>query len=237
MAERPPQPGDPKRPTLDQVLDRADAATSDAVRRLIDKNPEARRHADIQARIDDSLRRAFAEPEFTIARPEPLPLSRRPMPWRLWAAAAVVLLSALAGWRFWVVSNRPDVLGPLYRTTVAAGFVPEVVCTTDEEFAGWCRAYLRQPIYVKSRPADIQYVGWNKGNIISPISGILLVRVGGEPVLVVLERTDRQKVVPGRIRDAGLKVFSRRIGEAVLYEVTPKADAAILPNLSASPRP
>lgn len=231
MPERPVQP-DPKRPTLDELIDRDPPVAPDDLARLA--GGDAKAHLQVQARIDESLRRMFADETaggaFTRAS------SRSAFTrWIPWAAAAVVLLAGLAAWRVWTVSHRPDVLGPLYKTTVASGFVPEVVCTTDDEFANWCRAYLRQPLYVTSRPDGIQYVGWNKGRVISPISGVLLVRVDRDPVVVVLERSDRQTVVPGKVADTSLHRFERRIGDVILYEVTPRDHASILPVLAEKP--
>jgi hypothetical protein len=226
MPDLPPQPG---QRTFDEVYDSADRSK---LERLAEREPALRERIELQQRIDAVLCRAFAEPA------ESLDLAPRPhrlRHWKLWLAAAAAVTLLVGGWRMWTVSNRPDVLGPLYRDTVAAGFVPEVVCTTDEEFTNWCRAYLRQPIRVASRSENVQYVGWNKANVISPISGILLVRVDGDPVIVVLERRDRQTRVPGAVRDKSLHVFSRHVGEAVLYEVTPKDHAAILPVLEKMP--
>lgn len=226
MPDLPPQPG--KR-TFDEVFDGAERAS---LARLAEREPAIRAKLDLQERIDAALGRAFSEPETVLAR---VPSPHRFRQWRSWLAAAAALALVLGGWRLWTIANRPDVLGPLYRSTVAAGFVPEVVCTTDEEFTGWCRSYLRQPIRVTSRSENVQYVGWNKASVISPLSGILLVRVDGDPVLVVLERVDRQTKVPGAIDDKSLRVFSRRVGEAVLYEVTPKDRAVILPVLEKLP--
>lgn len=229
MPERPIQP-DPSRPSIDELIDRAQSP--DDLRILAAGSPDARRHVEMQSSIDESLRRLFHEPARLAITPARRQWSFR---WVPWAAAAALLLAGLVSWRLWTIAHRPDVLGPLYKNTVASGFQPEVVCTTDDEFANWSRAYLRQALYVTSRPADVQYVGWNKGRIISPISGVLLVKVGGEPVIVVLEREDRQTVVPGKIADPSLHRFERHIGDVVLYEVTPKDHASILPALSKDP--
>lgn len=226
MSDMPPQPG---RRTFDDVYDSADRAKLES---FAERDPAVRQRLELQNRIDAVLCRAFVEPAESL---DLAPTPRRFRHWRNWLAAAAALTLLVGGWRLWTIANRPDLLGPLYRDTVAAGFVPEVVCTTDEEFTGWCRAYLRQPIRVTSRSENVQYVGWNKANVISPVSGILLVRVDGDPILVVLERRDRQTRVPGAIQDPSLRVFSRRIGEAILYEVTPKDRAVILPVLEKMP--
>src|SRR5262245_12922852 len=120
VAERPPQSGDPRRPTLDELLDRADPAAKAELERVAASNPNAKRHADLQARVDASLRSQFAEPELTLTLPASS--SKHPLRWMRWAIAAVLVLSGLGAWRMWTIANRPDVLGPLYRQTVDSGF-------------------------------------------------------------------------------------------------------------------
>lgn len=228
MPERSSPTPEPRRLTLDELLDRADRP---ALESHFESDPDARRQAELQAQIDQSLARLFAAPDIQLDT-QPARASRR-VAVRWWAAAAAVGLLAFAGWRWWTISNRPDVLSPLYHSIVAAGFTPEQVCTDDKEFSGWCRQYLRQSIRVTARPAEIEYVGWNRAPVVSGQSGILLARVAGQPVLVIMEREEWLTTIPGHSRDPALHVFSRRIGEAVFYEISPRERAAILPVLEA----
>ena len=230
MAEVPNNPGN--KVTLDELIDRAKSAAELAA--LADKHPTARADLETQVRIDESLARLFAAPTAGEGRGSQRgELLRVPRPrWLPWAAAAALLLAGAGVWWFVLRANGPDVLSPAYREVVAAGFKPEEVCTTDEAFVQWCRLYMRQPIYPTSHPDGLEYVGWSKGKIISPISGVLLVRMSGEPVLVVLERTDRQTITPGPSVDPSLHVFRKRIGEVMLYEISPKSKAVVLPALS-----
>jgi len=207
-------------------MDRQDAAATAELQRLAASDDTVRRHVAAQSQMDAAMRRIFAEPEVAIALPQ---AGQGLRTWIPWAAAAALLLAALGGWRMWTISNRPDVLGPLYRQTVAAGFKPDSVCTTDQEFMGWCRSYLRQAMMPTSRPDGVEYVGWSRVTVLSPGTPILLAKVGEDPVLVVMERVDRQTVEPGRIADKQLHAFRRRIGDVVLVEVTPKDHEVILP--------
>jgi hypothetical protein len=229
LAEHPPNPSDP-RPTIDDLIDRADR---DALGRLTKDNDALRRQVDAQDRIDASLRRIFAEPDVSIT----LPGARRPA-WLRWAplaAAAVVLLAAVLGWRAWSVANRPDILGPLYHQMVDAGFKPNEVCTTDEEFARWTRQYLRESLAPTSHPEGLEYVGWSTGRALGNISAILLAKVEGQPVIVVMERTDRVKTYPGALKDTRLHLYRKKVGDVVMYEVTPIGRETILPVIQAQP--
>lgn len=232
MAEVPNNPG--SKVTLDELIDRAKSAAELAA--LADKHPAVRAELETQARIDDSLARLFAAPVAGESRgSQKGELLRAPRSrWLPWAAAAALLLAGVGTWWFVLRASGPDVLSPAYHEVVAAGFKPEEVCTTDEAFVQWCRVYMRQPIYPTSHPDGLEFVGWSKGKIISPISGVLLVKMSGEPVIVVLERTDRQTVTPGPSADPTLHVFRKRIGEVMLYEISPKTESVVLPTLSAT---
>lgn len=227
MTERASQHGE--RPTLDDMIDSGDVAAMD---RLAHENAASRRQLEIQSRIDESLRRVFQEQAVATAGSVARHQLRR---WIPWAAAAALLLASFAGWRVCTVSTRPDILGPLYHKIVDAGFKPDSVCTTDAEFAGWCRSYLRQAMYPTSRPDGLEYVGWSRAPVLGPVSAILLARVHDQPVIVVMERTDSLTDHPGRIKDPNLHVFRKSIGDVVLYEVTPAAHTTILPVIDAKP--
>lgn len=230
MTERGEQPGDPRNPSLDELLDRADGAAE--LQRRAQADPGFSRQLAMQAQLDASLRRQFEAPEVAIT----LPSSAKPAWTRLvpWGLAAALLLAVLGGWWLWMrPATGPDVLTPLYREVVAAGFKPETVCTDDAEFANWCRGYFRQVISPSSHPAGLELVGWNTTTTIGPVTGVLLARVDGEPVIVVMNRSDRQNVRPPVEARDSLHIFRRRLGDVVLYEVTPKSQETVLPNLAA----
>src|SRR5262249_13716331 len=160
------------RPNLDDLLDRRESSAE--VERLARTDAEVGRHVAMQRRLDESLVRIFAEPDSV---PINLPAARR-SPWMTrWiplAAAAALLIASVGVYFVAFGRGGKDVLTPLYRQTVAAGFKPETVCTTDAEFANWCRAYMRQPIYPTSHPDGVEFVGWNIDQAIGPGTGVLL---------------------------------------------------------------
>jgi hypothetical protein len=149
------------------------------------------------------------------------------------AAAAALVIASVGVYFVAFAGGGKDVLAPLYRQTVAAGFKPETVCTTDAEFANWCRAYMRQPVFPVSHPNGVEFVGWNLDRALGPGTGVLLAKVGGKPVIVVMNRTDRQDTRPSVEPSADLNIFRKRLGNLVLFEVTPDKVAEILPTLSA----
>jgi hypothetical protein len=230
LTERGPQPG-PKRLTLDEFLDREGGLAE--LQRRAQGDAKLSRQLDVQSRLDDSLHRLFEAPEVAVELPAGRSAASRR--W-VWGLAAALLLAMLGGWWVWLKPGGPrDVLGSLYRETVASGFKPGSVCTTDEEFANWCQSYLNQPIYPKGVPTGVEFLGWNVAPTFGPRTSVLLARVDSAPVLVVMSRVDRQKVTPKLDPNCSLHLFERRIGDVVLYEVTPKDQQVILPALSGEP--
>jgi len=244
----PPQsgktPGD--EPGLEHYLDRRlRGAEKEAMEQRLRADPDARAQARIQKELNASLARLFPLPA---EDPAPIPLPARPPapanPWRrrfpAIAAAAVVLLAV--GLYFAVFRGPgkpavPDRLGPLYRAQIAAGFVPEVVCNTREEFADWVQQYFGQRLYPDTSGKDLQLVGWNYGPAISSHSGVLLARVDGREIIVVVDRSVREKSPLPPPADPTLHSFRQSMGCVVLYEVSPLDHATILPRLSVPAAP
>lgn len=230
MTTREPQPrrDDLIESYLDGQLSEAERASFEA---KVAESAELRAQLELQRRVDAALGRLFGESS------EAAPVLPMPRRWRvhpaLVALAAVVCMATVGVWWFATRSfvDQPDRLGPLYRQTIAAGFTPEVVCTTPDEFAGWVRSNFGQPLHPSADPG-IEYVGWSYAHIVSGYSGVLLARVDGQPVIVAMDRIDREYARQVGPRDASLTMHRRRIGNLVLYEVTPLGRARILPALS-----
>lgn len=154
------------------------------------------------------------------------------------AAAAVVLL-LVAAWRLNSYFNPPHVpaypMTPvsIYDRLVAQGFTPEWVCKDDAEFIDTVKEAVGEPLLARSAGAT-EIVGWAytgglKDLGLSADARLLLARVDGQPVLVFLDRAGprcRFKFTPPLGRE--LRVFERRVGGVVLFELTPlPAPAAI----------
>jgi hypothetical protein len=211
---------------LDDSMEPADCARFEA---SLASSPQLREQIELQGRIDDSLTRLFGPVPAAGATNVP---ARSVRPWIIALAAAVLLASAAV----WIVAGlvmgpQPvNRLGPIYHYTLASGFEPEIVCTTPAEFADWVRTNYGQALYPGDDPG-VEYVGWSYGPVVSGYSGILLARVDGEPVIVVMDRREREYTRQAHPEDPGLSMHRRRIGELVLYEVTPHGRARILPLL------
>jgi hypothetical protein len=229
LAETPHNSGEPRKLTLDDVIDRAKSAADLAA--LATKYPKAREHLEVQARMEESLARLFTPPEIALPADGAAGRGRGWPRWLPFAAAAALLIAGVGVWWFALRLPVRDVLTPAYRETVAAGFVPTTVCTTDDDFARWCYQYVGRAIY-PGHTEGVEYVGWNYAAVISQSSKVLLVKVGGEPVMVFMDNSSEVTVKPAPVSDPKLHVFTRRIGDVLMYEVSPKPAATVLPALS-----
>jgi hypothetical protein len=227
----------PNRPSIDTYLDGL-LSPEDQTRaeRALRENPRARAAVDMQRRIDESLVRMFQPP--AEAAPLRMPAARRfPARTVFWAAAAAIVL---AGVGVFTLLQRtggtgPSPLAPLYRSTIAAGFVPQEICTSSDKFADWCEYAYGQYLYPPEKHDGIEFVGWNYANVVTMKSGVLLARVQGREVLVVIDRKYRDE---HPIKDSGdptLHSFRKEVGKVVLYEVTPLDKPSIIPILATTP--
>lgn len=251
MSQSPPQPDqhpepDPG-PTLELYLDRRlKGPEKEAVEATLRARPDLRAQVRVQQELNASLARLFAPPEQGAAPiPMPAPAVRSGRGRRLFplvAAAAAVAIGL--GAYFAVFSGKsspaaapiPDRLGPLYRAEIASGFVPQTVCTTREEFGKWVYDYYGQAVYPDDA-AEIELVGWDYGPAVSSNSGVLLARAGGKEVIVVVDRSVRDKRPLPPPADPSLRSFRQQIGSVVFYEVTPLDAPSVLPHLSQGPPP
>ena len=232
--------------TLDLYLD--GLLSGDALRTFearVAADPALQRAVAAQRAIDQSLRSEFAPigasgiaPATSV--PAALPfearssaVSRLPM-LRIAAVIALLVCGAIA-----YTMSRP--LSPLvstYRATVAAGFVPEVVCTTDEQFAEWTGNAMNVRLVPKALPASIQLVGWSRSTVMSSYTGVLLAKVDGREVLVFMEGTRLGKKAPLSLqgRTDGLYQFESVVptafGPLRLIEVTPFDRPQLAPRIA-----
>lgn len=214
-------------------------------------DPALRAVKDQQDAVDASLDRLYQTPPGALdrvlreidrtarARTEQTPETHTaPFYHRPWAIAALFILSAGAAWQLYhTLSQGPAApgYGPLpwtsvdafYRQRVREGFKPDWVCKDDQEFADTFRKRMRQPLLLAPAAGQVLPVGIAHLNCITPNSLALLARVGGDPVLVMIDRTryDKPQNLPA---DSGLNIFRRVIGSLVLYEVSPLSAPHVL---------
>lgn len=238
---------------LDGLLSDPDRA---AFETRMQADPQLQALVERQRHIDEALKRRFGPPPMSSALREvgqsntsrqavdgdgSVTPARRVVQTRGFGGqglkvAAVLAIFVFAGWRLWnTYGPEPELYPPrpwqsltqVYQESVEAGLKPDWVCKTDEEFAASFGKQLGQPLVLGQTPAGVDAVGLSYCNSISPRTLILLARVNDRPVLVLVDRADRdagQTLPP----DSALKLFSRTVDQLVLYEITPLAEPNLL---------
>jgi hypothetical protein len=233
--------------------------------RALETDADLRRELEMQERVDRSLRRVMPytarEIRFDGAGATPAPQLRlvpgeapraesrarsdpAGLPWRRlrwYAAAAAVLLVAAVTVNILTREHVP-LIPPerVYARLVEGGFKPEFVCTTDEAFAKAVRDQLGQALVARAA-GSVALLGWAYGNqyegrLIGFRTLVLMTRVEGEPVVVLMDRVGEDRSL-GVSAGSGLRIFRRRIGDLVCYEVTPREKPAVLDLLYDPDRP
>lgn len=115
-----------------------------------------------------------------------------------------------------------------YRHTVEEGFTSKWVCRDDREFA---LVFLDQFGDMLSMnfplPTGVEALGLKYFDAISPRTISMLARVEGEPVMVFVDRLERDH---DTVRDVppGLTLHRRELGALVLYEITPHEEPTVI---------
>jgi hypothetical protein len=201
--------------------------------------------------IDESIRRSFAAsippdalervrataagasaPDLNHERTVVATLWRRP-----WAAAAA--LAVLLGGAWMILntltgSNQGYVAGPwrtlqqAYDDAVTRGFQPLWRCENDAEFQAAFFEQFGQPLSLGDASGPFAAVGLNYSHTLTPRTSCVLFQINDSPVLVFVDRLERDRAVGNEVRDP-LFLHRREIGTLVLYEVSPFQEAAALP--------
>jgi hypothetical protein len=193
-----------------------------------------------EARVDEVLRRMIVPPsrerlEAVAARaieqhaaeaaaPDPeRRLRRRAL------ALAAGLAAALAGtWLAWSALAPPGAPSGAYdaewrsfetafRDWTAPGFEPAWVCRDRAGFAETFRGTLHEGLALGDLSQGTEALGMIVCNSLSPRTTCVVARSAGQPVIVFVDRIERESAV---IPPAGLNMFRREIGRLVLYEVS-----------------
>jgi hypothetical protein len=215
--------------------------------RHLESHPELGRELAQQARIDESLRRAFELPAPPALRSAPArparatTASRTPTRRRLaLALAASLALAALGTWRIWAAVAAPRAgYGPrlametVYRDA-AAGRLDPWVCRDQREFAATFRQHFDEAIVLGQLPQGVEASGLAYAHTLSPKTICLVGRVQGDPVVVFVDRAERAAAVTPP--DCGdLQIFERRLGKLILFEISPLPAPALLEFLDRAP--
>lgn len=199
------------------------------------REPSLRAAVELERTIDDRLRAMFAPPAPATLEPlasggsAPMPVPRS---WVRLALGLAAVLALAAGVHF------SGILGPAPGGTkadavlarfVRTGFEPAWVCKDDAEFIQYTRDTFGQAFTV-APSADVQVVGWDYcSGVLGDEAGVLLVKLGDDEkaILVVDKRANDR---PVEVEPAsGLTVHRRKVGSAVLYEVSKRDTPAVLP--------
>jgi hypothetical protein len=233
--------GGPNEPS--NLIDRyLDGLLSEAERSAFEQRlaiePELRAQVELQARINGSLSRSFvipaAEQVMGPVRKSP-PRHESASRWSIpnvlrsrWVAVAASLLLVLGVWSAWRATRPRHVedypaqvawypMETIYRMETRKGFNPQWVCSTERELATTYWLQLNQPLAV---PIPPEKKGWGLSyyNTLSPKTVALLAKVNDTPVMVFADRKEAE-VLPAP--DSNLHAHRRKVGEIVLYEVSP----------------
>ncbi|HYE62015.1 MAG TPA: hypothetical protein VD997_08450 [Phycisphaerales bacterium] len=204
-------------------------------------NAALREELEIQASLDASLNRLF---EYSaaeagaeaVAAPRALasPFVGRSRV-RRWSAlaAAVVVVGVTA----WVMTRRdPNLIPPqqVWANMEKANFVPNWRCEDEPTFRAYLNSRLGESFAIDESDS-LKVVGWGYSSDYQfyPISEqtlTLINRVGDQHAVVLIDRAenDRALKVP---EGSGLHLYRKRVGDLVLYEMSPMSEARVLPRV------
>lgn len=203
----------------------------------IQQDPLLRREVVIQGQMDASLRRCYPAPDVDALLDRVRDAVSRPL-WshgwpmkagRIAAMVAVGVCVVLAvQWAMGPSTPAPyggtyTVLGleASYRQVVDEGFKPMWRCETDQEFAETFGYQLGQPLVLGSLPAGVEAIGLSYTPAISFDTIALLALVDGRRVIVFVDHSRAVDNTQPELTGPDLHLFQRRLGDLVLYEVSP----------------
>ncbi len=213
--------------------------------------PELKRQLHRQRAIDDALRRRLTPPpahqlqavleQAGTAAPGPAkaPGPAR-APWRLMArrlaVAAALAAGAFGAWQIWsfmqprLPGYQPmpwRTLAAIYQDEITSGFEPDWVCKDDQEFSDTFDDLYGQRLLLEPLPQGVAALGLAYGNSISQRTIYLLAEAANEPIVVFIDRAERD-AGQSIESDTGLHLFERRVGDLILYELSPFAEPRLL---------
>ena len=223
--------------------------------RLLTTDAEAALEVELQRQIDARLRKSFRVPELSSAQIEQV-LSDRDQPSvlsglsssrhtrRFLLVAVGGLAATIACILFaWQWSHRIDLepyfrarpLVEIYREMVNQGFRPYYFCEDEDRFRFTFEKRQNVPLRLAEMPAERRMIGLSYSGGLSRNTTAMLCYVGQTPVVVFIDRREEDIPMAANNPDTNLRVFRKRIGDLVLYEVTPLETANIMDYLEIGP--
>ncbi len=207
--------------------------------------PQLERQLHHQRAIDDALRRRLTPPpadELQAVLEQAGTAAPGPAwaPWRLMARRLAVAAALAAGvfgaWQIWsFMQPRPPgyqempwrSLAAIYQDEITSGFEPDWVCKDDREFSDTFFDLYRQRLLLEPLPEGVAALGLAYGNSISQRTTYLLAEAENQPIVVFIDRAERD-AGQSIESDTGLHLFERRVGDLILYELSPFAEPRLL---------
>jgi hypothetical protein len=226
---------------LDAYLDgRLHPAEAAIVEQLVVHDSRAQGSIALQRRIDAAIRIRFTPPAAiriegltteTHASPV-VTAGRKLQPWRM-AAAAALVLATIGVYANWYIRSRPPAAAPFqpvamgeaFASRLAGGFQPEWVCESDEIFRETFEYRLGRGVTLLPS-AGVEMVGMGYDTTLSPSTVSVLMRVDGREVMLFVDRLKTDT----RTHEAppGLKLHRREVAPLVVYELSPFDEARVL---------
>ncbi len=216
----------------------------EAFERTLQTDTELRAQVEFQGEIDQTLRRLFvpsppseeliASLRRAASEPSEAKIPASAAGRKLWQMVRLVSLTTAAclvwGWVAWFYLGSSDSasrgyavrpLAVIYQESVERGFEPLWVCEDDRQFASTFLKRQGQGLLLRPLPEGTQMVGLAYLKAIRGTTTTLMARVDGEPVMVFVERLDRDRTLPAPSDSSGLHLYRKELASLVLYELTP----------------
>ena len=242
----------PENPDWERLLhgfldDEISEEDREMVLKAVQSNPDQAEEISLHRRIDDVARRLYAPPQGLDIVPaegkdvspattnanaadiSPASRSKFTDTWRIALVALAASIAWIAVGMNWFSSSRSDEIAfhsqPLtrvYKQCLNEGFQPYWICDDDAVMAATFQRRQDVPLQLAELPSGRQMVGLSYLAGISRRSTSMLARVDDQPVVVFIDRADRDwKPETGYFEDEGLHVIRMERYGLVFYEVTP----------------
>jgi hypothetical protein len=219
---------------LDGGMGEAERAAFEAE---IKRDPRLAAEVVLQAQLDAAMEREFPvvtptaghlatmEKHVESASPSTVPFTG----WKAlipYAAVAAIFLIAFGLWGpKWPIEREPSFtampLAQVYHQTVKDGFEPYYECHDDKRFADTFASRQGIPLRLTKMPLGSMMKGLSYLGGLSRETTAMLCDVEGKPVMVFVDRTEKDRPSAAKENDPELNIFRTERDGLVFYEVTP----------------